>query len=69
MILFSFLTFFLNVFQTEEQGLPNFPPNYSYEIGESSSSRNAARVESPIDLNTQQVNFIFSLLHFFYSFK
>ncbi|QCE12488.1 hypothetical protein DEO72_LG10g3733 [Vigna unguiculata] len=54
---------------TEEQGLPNFPPNYSYEIGESSSSRNAARVESPIDLNTQQVNFIFSLLHFFYSFK
>ncbi|XP_027930097.1 uncharacterized protein LOC114186251 isoform X2 [Vigna unguiculata] len=41
-------------FHTEEQGLPNFPPNYSYEIGESSSSRNAARVESPIDLNTQQ---------------
>ncbi|XP_017418069.1 uncharacterized protein LOC108328684 isoform X2 [Vigna angularis] len=42
-----------DVQQTEQQGLPNFPPNYSYEIGESSSSRNV-RVESSIDLNTQQ---------------
>ncbi|KAK7374366.1 hypothetical protein VNO80_07796 [Phaseolus coccineus] len=42
-----------NVQQTPQQGLSSFPPNYTYEIGESSSSRNV-RVPSPIDLNTQQ---------------
>ncbi|KAL9297039.1 hypothetical protein ACSQ67_022935 [Phaseolus vulgaris] len=37
----------------QQQGLPSFRPNHSFEIGESSSSRNV-RVVSPIDLNTQQ---------------